>query len=218
MQKTLFQSVLIIGFLFGIGQVQAQDVILLQNGAEVKGKITADQGAMYTVDVINDRGKTKSLEIEKYRIFSVVKEGQDELVLYKQDSLLGNFYSVEEMRYFIYGQQDAQKAYSHRGAFIAGFVLGLGTVALTSGGFQDDPGLVPLVTPFVCVIYYGSRKVKIRMEYVSDPEYLSHETYINGYVRIARKKRVFGALKGSVGGISAGIVTWLLVSGSNDSE
>ena len=92
-------------------------------------------------------------------------------------------------------------------------------MAATSGGFQEEPGvLIPLATPFVCVAWFGGRKVKIKMETVSDPEYLSHESYIDGYVRVARKRRVFGALKGSVAGLAGGIAAWLIVGDDGSTE
>ncbi len=123
------------------------------------------------------------------------------------------------MRYFIYGQQDADHATSGKGAFVVGLVLGFTTVAAASDFFKEDPGiLVPLSTPFVCIIIYRFRKVKIKMEYVSNPEYLSHESYIEGYVRVAKKKRVFASLKGSFAGIVGGIAAWAIAKPSETEE
>lgn len=196
----------------------AQDEIVLLNGKVLEGKITKQDDAYLTMQYANKRDKMKTYDIEKYRMFSFTEAGKGEKVIYYQDSLLGNFLSVEEMRYFIQGQQDADRAYNSKGAFVAGFVLGLGAVAATSGGFQNDPGIIPLTAPFVCILFYGSKKVKIKMESVSDPELLSHESYIQGYVRVARKKRIFGSVKGSIGGILGGIGAWLLISPEEDTE
>jgi hypothetical protein len=196
----------------------AQDEALLLNGMVVQGKIIKNDDAYLTMEIEKKSGKLKAFDLEKYRIYSYKQGDADRELIYKQDSLMGNFLTEEEMQYFIYGQQDADRAFSSRGAMVVGFVTGVAIVALTTDGFNDEPGVLPMATPFLVVGYYGMRKVKIKMESVSDPEYLSHEAYIDGYVRVARKKRVFAGLKGSIAGVLGGFIAAFALSDSSPTE
>jgi hypothetical protein len=217
MMKLKIFAMLAVFLAFSAG-LSAQDKALLLNGTVVEGKITGNDDAYLTMEIEKKSGKLKSFELEKYRVYSYTQCNAEPKTIYKQDSLMGNFLSEEEMQYFIYGQQDADRAFNSRGAIAVGFVTGVAVVGLTTDGFKSDPGILPLATPFLVVGYYGMRKVKIKMETVSNPEYLSHEAYIDGYVRVARKKRVFAGLKGSIAGVVGGFIAAIALSSSSTTE
>lgn len=199
--------------------IVAQDKILMTNGKVLRGKILSEQDEYFTFNYFKKGGKVKELELSKYRIFSITTSEGVETFHYKPDSSMGNYYSVNEMKMYIYGQRDAFKSYQPMPMFIFSFAMGVGAVLLDTyefkptsthpaGFFQRTPSMMPITVPLVFTIGSGLFAPKIRKEYASDINFMASEHYIEGFRKIAKFKRLKNAFLGSALGVAAGFVVY----------
>lgn len=148
----------------------------------------------------------KSKTVDSDRIFSITtKDG--ECLVYVQDTL-GNELSLEEMRYYIAGQQDARKAIKGRGGFWANMAVSAG--AGVTGSF-----LTPVV-PFAVAGLLGLPRVKIKEGSVTNPESLNHDAYLMGYEHEGKRKRKLKALIGGGIGLFIGFGTSIILKATGD--
>src|ERR1035437_8442052 len=99
------------------------DTILLLNGVVVITTVIDTTNG--TTAFKNPKNQKKTLVIENDRIFSI-SNSKGEFLIYQYDTIVGNEFTVDEMRYFIHGEQDAQKSFKARGAFWGNFLIGAG--------------------------------------------------------------------------------------------
>jgi len=203
-------------FLFLYLLMHAQDKVLLLNGKEFNTRIIDTNFLNIT---IQDNPGSKPLTIDRYRIFSIHWEGK-ELVLYKQDTIIGNFYSEHQMRMFVYGEKDAMQyfktPYSFWGGLTAGLVGGFVQPLVISKVLPGSLAAHPVFTPIIPIGYcfvVGTRWIKIKKTQVSDINYLNEETYLEGFDREARGKRVQRAVWGALTGLLAGFSLSFVTSG-----
>ncbi len=217
---TFQKQILLLFALVLSGVTLAQDKIQLMNGKVLRGKLKTEFDDYYDFEYYKNGGKVKSLELSKYRLFSITDASGKESVLYKQDTLMGNYYSPNEMRMYIYGQRDAFKAGNGAPLFVASFALGFTSVLLDTyefdetatnpgpGFFNRTPTVAPIIVPFAITIGAGLIKSKVRKEHVADVSFLSSEYYIDGFQKVAKVKRVKSAFIGSVSGVIAGFIVY----------
>ena len=97
-------------------QVQ-QGKVLLMNGTLVENTLWEEKdGMIYIYDQKKNlfgKEKTRAVELNKSEIFSL-SNGNKEQVLYFQDTMLGDYYTPEEMRMYLAGAGDARKNYKAR--------------------------------------------------------------------------------------------------------
>ena len=201
--KNLFAALALVFTLLVSNNMVAQttfDTLLLVNGDIIIASITDTTKG--EVSYKNPKAGRKDLSIENERIFSI-KNSKSETVYYKLDSVEGNDLTVDEMRYYIKGEQDAQKGFKARGAFWCNVLIGAASGA--TGHF-----LCP-IPPFAFTALTGLPQVKIDHSTVSNLEYLKHDTYVMGYERIARGKRRTKSLLGGGIGLVAGLATFWAV-------
>lgn len=182
-----------------------KDTILLLNGNVVVGTVIDTINGITSLK--NPKDSLKNIIIENDRIFSI-SNPQGESVLYVFDSIIGNEFTIEEMRYFIKGEQDAEKGFKPRCAFWTNMLLG--AAGAVTGSF-----LCP-IPPFAFTALSGLPKVKIKHKTVSNMEYLTHDAYIMGYERVARKKRKTHSLAGGGIGIGVGLGTFFILRSTNN--
>jgi hypothetical protein len=199
--------------------INAQDKILMTSGKVLRGKILTEQEDYFTFNYFKKGGKIKELELSKYRIFSITTADGKETIHYKPDSSMGNFYSVNEMKMYIFGQRDAFKSYQPLPMFLLSFTAGVGAVLLDTyefnptathpaGFFQRTPSMMPITIPLVFTIGTGLFAPKIRKEYASDVSFMASEHYIEGFRKIAKYKRLKNAFLGSAIGVATGFVAY----------
>lgn len=182
------------------------DTLLLVNGDVIITSVKDTSKGEVTY--ANPKAGKKDLTIENDRIFSI-KNTKGETVYYKFDSLLGNDITVDEMRYYIKGEQDAQKNYKARGYFWGNIVVG--AAAGATGHFLSP------VAPFAFTAITGLPAVHIDHSTVSNLEYLKHDTYVMGYERMARGKRRLKSMLGGGIGLAAGLgVFWGILQPSHN--
>ncbi len=169
--------------------------ILLLNGEEFKAPVI--DTSFFGIKILaQKRKKQKEVIIEGDRLFSIKFRNTPEKLYYKQDSLFANYYTVEETRFFIRGEQDARKYKCHF-ATASSFVIGASSIVVL-------PSIFSLAPPFAYSASTLVSKVRIRHSTVSNLNYLNYDTYILGYERVARKKRLIQSLKGSLAGLAVG--------------
>lgn len=180
------------------------DTILLLNGTTIITNIIDTTNA--SVSFKNPKHPKKNIVIENDRIFSI-RNNNGETLIYSYDTILGNEFTIEEMRYFIRGEQDAQKGFKARGAFWGNLFVGAGA-GLT--GFFFCP-----IAPFAFTALSGVPKVKIKKGTVSDPECLNHPEYLMGYQRVGDKKRQLRSLVSGGIGLGVGLGTFFVLKNNN---
>lgn len=195
----------------------AQDKIQLLNGKILRGKLGNEFEDYFDFQYYEKGGKVKSIDLVKYRIFSYTNSAGEETILYKQDTLMGNFFTKNEMKMFVYGQRDAFANYKAAPWFVSGLAIGFTSVILDTydfrpngGFFKIDPTIVPIGGIFVYTIGSGLFKPRVRKEYAADVNFLSSEHYIEGFQKIARVKKLKNSLLGSVIGVSTGLIVYSL--------
>jgi hypothetical protein len=196
----------------------AQDKVQLMSGKTLTGKVTKEYDGYYDFTYYKKGGKTKEIELTKYRVFSLTDSKGTEDIIYKQDSLLGSFYSKNEMKMQVFGQRDAYSSYQSAPLFFGGFALGFGSVLFdtyefdgsNTGFFKRSPSVAPIIVPIVLTIGSGMLKTKIKRAYASDATYLNNEFYIQGFQKVAKTKRIKSTFLGSVIGMATGFVVYSL--------
>lgn len=188
---------ILFGFLFLEGF--SQDRILLLNGRELRGYIT--DTAFNYVEFREKSDDKKIQRIEAERIFSFTFENSGtEYIVYEPDTTDPDYFTIHEMRMFMYGENEARMhyktPYTMAGAVLVGFATGF------------SPFIPLLLTPVVPGIYtflIGTQFIRINRKAIANKLYLSEETYIYGYEKIGKAKRVQNAIFGSLIGLSGGL-------------
>jgi hypothetical protein len=177
------------------------DTVKLLNGSVVIGTVIDTSGGFTTLKNPKPNAK-KDIVIENDRIFSV-SNPSGETMVYVYDTLLGNEFTIEEMRYFIKGEQDAEKNRKCPGAFWGN--MAIGAVSAPTLGFL---GVIP---PFAYTALSGWPKIKIKSNTVSNIEYLKQPAYIMGYDRVVQKNRKMKSLIGGAIGLGIGFTTYFIL-------
>ena len=201
MKKLLFFLFAMCIFITGFSQGK----IIMMSGKIIEGS-NIKRGEEMISYTYEHKGEEKKNEIEFYRVFSIQYEDGKEEIVYEQDTAAGLKKTVEEMRYFIYGERDAQNNHKTPAVAIAGVVYG------AVGGYFFAP--VPIATPLIPISYTLAMmipKTKVKPSRVSNPDYMKQEHYIKGFQRAGRVKRINKAILGSAGGTVLGVVTYFLV-------
>lgn len=184
----------------------SQDKILTMEGAVIDCQIIDDTQILITYEVTNKRGKVKSRSMHKTEVFSIIKEGKNEHIFYSKDEVLGDNFTIEEMKIYLVGEQDAKKSYSTRNTEIIGYVLGAAGGYLAQGSV-----IVLLITPITYVLYQYLPYIKIKEETMSSIGYKHNDFYMQGYELVARGKKIRAALKSSVIGSLAGAIIYRII-------
>ncbi len=223
MQKThlLLIAIFISSYLSGICQSNP-DILNLMNGQSFEGTVLdTAEGKVRMTSIV--KSKTKKYEFDHYRVYSVLKKNEPEIVFYKRDTTIGNFLTPEDMKYYFLGEKDARKNYNPIGLKITACMLTYGIALVDTykkdtisnqfikGFFKSEPGLISLVAPFAITALAGFPAVQISINKVSNKNYLNEQSYVDGFEKIGRSKKVFGALKFSILGGALGILSYFIL-------
>lgn len=212
---------LILAFLLTPFLLMGQDKLNLMNGKILEGTLDSLGEYQIKFEAIGKKGRIYETYIENYRVFSVITANGKETILYQQDSSLGNLLKPDDMKFHIYGEQDAYKNYKPIGNMVLGFGLGIGvslfdtysfnedtSINISKGFFNASPGFSHLVFPLVYTMVSGFIRTQLDIHNVSDKNNLNSEYYIEGFARTARYKRVIRALLSSASGCIIGLATY----------
>lgn len=211
MKKLVFLVLILFPGLQVYGQTaQPLDTVYLMSGKTVTGVVKDSVDERLKI-LIPRKGNFKADFIDLDLVYSVKYGTGKESVFYKQDTLFGNYYSAQEVKFFLQGERDARKSYRcpvwTSGAFIAGF----------AGGYTKRMFLT-FLPPF---IYAGTTtffRIKIRPGTVSNPDYLKYDTYLLGYEKQARQHRIFRSMLFGGIGMVTGFITSSVVADYNSSH
>jgi hypothetical protein len=195
----LFASVFI------IRDACCQDTLLLMNGRNLPCKIVEDSGTVFLTLIKKTSGRIILREIHKNDVFSATRHGEGERILYMQDEMLGNIYSVDEMRYYLAGENDARQNFKAWPTFAVGFALCAGVSVWGGDGYITAVG-----PPILFTLLQLAPKIKIREKTMSHPEYKYNDIYADGYEPPARTRKLSRAMEGAFLGSATGVAYWLL--------
>jgi len=187
--------------LFGIvlsTSAQEQPSILLMSGKVLSGEVTGQDSLYVYYDLHKRNGKKKSAKLDLERVFSVTAQDGSEQVIYVMDTAIGNYFSVDEMRLYIKGEQDAISYYRGNWTILLGLPLTAGL------GYVIPPSVFSFSVPFVYLVGTGLPRYRIPRDKVDHPELVTEPAYVLGFERAARNKRLFKSLATGLIGTSLG--------------
>ena len=97
----------------------------MMNGQVIPAKIVGQSSLEVRYQTLR-KGKLKVREIPTEEVFSVTDSIGRERIWYFYDSAFGNDLSIDQMRWFIKGEQDARAGYKPFWPMVGGFVVGAG--------------------------------------------------------------------------------------------
>lgn len=197
MNFRLFIAAMLVA-LCGLNAQEKLDTVYLMSGKTVEGIVKDTTNEKLKILIPKKGGGYKADFIEQELIFSVKYKTGTENVFYKQDTLFGNYYTPNEVRYFLQGERDARTSFHCKGWIAGGFVAGIAGGATMSA--------IGLVVPFGYSAFSVVPRVKIRPGSVSNPDYLKYDTYLMGYEKVARQKRMMRTLVSGALGFACGFV------------
>lgn len=201
---------LIASAIFSFTALNAQDSskFLLLGGHEFTGVITETTKEYLRVNAPNKKGQFNETEIAITRIFSVTTNGTEK-VYYQVDKNDSTQYTVEEMRMFIYGQQDAKQNHKTTIPMIVGGGVSAG-LAFYAGSQKSAVVLAaPLVGSIVGSLSYPNRP---KAENARNEEVLKSPAYIEGYRKGARTKKVIRTIGTSIVGMIVGGIGGFIIA------
>lgn len=206
-----------------------QDSILLLNGRVFRGEITAVNDSLVWYKETDKKGNSFSSEMATYRIFSYTQNGISH-TLYQQNEDIGNFLTVDEARNATLGSYDARQTFKPRVVFWSSLALGYTATIFDTylqqstldspnyvgnysspGLFKSKPTVFPFFVPLVLAVSWGLPSFRVKENQIIQKQLLNDPSYYRGYHRVAKQKRMLGALKGSLIGIGTGLVTYAIL-------
>jgi len=164
-----------------------QGQINLLNGKQIKADSIKSQGDKF---VYFNPNKLNEKSVKRDNIFSINYPDGKEDFIFVPDTASGDI-NLDQMKFFIKGEQDARKYYHAPTATIEGIVIGAG-----SGYFA----YYGIIVPALNAVGAGLHTPNIMKQHVSDTALARNQFYAYGYQSIARKRKVNNSLIS--GGIS----------------
>ena len=192
-------NLLVVTFLFVASKVDAQDTLTLLTGKTVAIKVDSITKDMIYYQLIKN-GKMKPRSMDKESVFSIRSASGEETVFYKKNPEEDYDMTVEEMRYYIYGAQDARKGYKNPWITIISFTVG----GAAGFGLYDKPYVAAV--PFVIPVIAGSTGTEFNKGSVRNEDFRKIEAYQSGYFKRAKSRKVTNALIGSLLGTGLGVM------------
>lgn len=194
MPRIISAAFVILFLMFSWKTSKSQDVLILYNGRKIYTKIV-EVNPQYIIYKHFSDIKERNKSILVARVFSIESNGKEE-VLYKPDSMDPDLFTLDEMRMFIRGEQEAMRFYDSDALKITSIVFGI-----ASGYFGFFYGLIgpPLFTTVV-----GAFSPNMSKQTITDPALLNNPDFVEGYSKKVRdykvrKSIVFGGVGYAIG-------------------
>ncbi|MCH2198225.1 MAG: hypothetical protein MK081_05545 [Flavobacteriales bacterium] len=189
---------------FQVPSMPAKGSVLRMSGHVVEGTILSVDGIDVVIETEKRNGKKRTQSIHKSEIFSISFD-DGEWILYSPDELIGDDLTVDEMRIYIAGEQDARTGFKTGPTFIVGVLTGGATAFFAGGGL-----ILTILPPVGYTILQLIPVIKIQGNSISNPDYKYNDLYAMGYERVARPKKLLAGLKGSFLGSVLGVTAYFL--------
>jgi hypothetical protein len=199
MRRLLLLSMLLCGV-----ALSAQDRILFMNGQELQGRVLG-QSTLEIRFMLDVKGKQKLEKEPTESVFSVTDSTGKETVWYFHDPAFGNELTVDQMRWYIKGEQDARIGYKPTLPKLGGFLLGAGLVI----GLDLETNAL-LIPPAYAGLMAWPR-VHVTPGSVRDPLMEGDNHYAMGYSAVGRPKRVVHSLWSTAAGVAVGLLVRQLI-------
>jgi hypothetical protein len=181
-----------------IGQ-QNPNSILMMTGKVLTGTVTGEDSNYIYYEFEKKSGKVKEKKLDWERVFSFHDENGIEKLVYIEDTTIGNYFTEDEMRAYIRGEQDAWDGYKSNWTVWVG-------VPVTGGlGFLLSSSPLVFAVPFAYMVVASMPKYKMTPGSITYAEDLKNPAYILGYERTARSKRLFKSLASGIAGVAMGV-------------
>ncbi len=202
------RRLLLILILFAGHGLSAQDRILLMNGQEIQGRVLG-QSTLEIRFLLDVKGKRKEEVEPTESVFSVTDSTGKETVWYFHDPSFGNDLTVDQMRWYINGEQDARAGYRPTLPKLGGFLLGAGLV------IGLDLEVNSLLIPPAYAGLMAWPRVHVTPGSVRNPLMEGDEHYAMGYSVVGRPKRVVHSLWSTAAGVAVGLLVRQLIINPN---
>ncbi len=199
-------------FLLASGLAQrapAQDKILLMNGELIQAKVLGQSTLEVRYLETRKNGSVKERAEPTESVFSVTDSLGHERVWYFYDTVFGNDLSIDQMRWFLKGEQDARAGYKPIWPMVTSFAVGAG---LTIGLNLETNAL--FIPPLMAGVMSMPR-VHVTPGSITDPLMDGDEYYATGYARVGRSKRVIRSLIAAFAGVATGLAVRQLIINPN---
>jgi hypothetical protein len=183
----------------------AQDTILLMSGHTIDAKVLGQ--STLEVRYLEEKNNGKILERAEptENVFSVKDSLGQERIWYFHDTVFGNDLTIDQMRWFIKGEQDARKGYKPLWPVLGGFVVGAGaTIAF-------NLEVNSLAIPPLYAATMALPRVHVTRGSITDPLMEGDEFYAMGYAKVGRSKRVVRSLIATFAGVAVGLAVRQLI-------
>ncbi len=208
MRATHFLAALLCLALGAHAQSNKMDRILLMNGQTIDAQVVGQSTLEVRYLIATGRGLRERAEPTE-NVFSVTDTLGREKIWYFHDTVFGNDLKVQEMRWFIKGEQDARQGYRPIWPMVGGFAAGAG---LTIGlDLEMNSMLIPPIYAAVMVL----PRVHVTRGSITDPLMEGDEHYAYGYAKVGRTKRVVRSLLSTFAGVGVGLAVRQLIINPN---
>ena len=164
-------------------------------------KVSWDSSSVYYVK--EGRRRQKLMDLTK--VYSVISDSGHETVVYVQDTLEGNWYTAEQMKDYMLGQQDATKSYKPRANKTAAGGVMFGFIGSATGLFYGPLFVIGYT------FWKGSSTPDFKEEYGYNLEYIDNPYYKEGFGTMAKRYTTRRSSVASAAGYILGAVTLTLV-------
>jgi len=196
-------------FWLGSHALHAQPKKILDSVFLMNGQITSQKvldSTVAGVSIQNPDNADKKIYYEWNQIYMVKYANGFKRYYYEQDTTINNWFTREEMSYYMLGERDARKGFKPTGA-----IIGAGLIGLTGGlsGLFWAP-----VLPYSYMALSGWPKVKIKQNTISNPKAVDYDAYLLGYERVAKQKRKIYSLASGTAGLVVGFGLYFIFRNS----
>jgi len=191
---------IIVVILLGSLHSKSQDTLILLNGKQYFGATVDTAGLKINFNIYRPGKKSKLKSFYRDQVFSINSESGKENIFYYRDMYFVDEYTIDNMRFEVYGRMDGRNGYRTKWVYPVGLATGF-----LAGYFSNGAALSVLVP----IIYIGVVQipiVKIQHETISKPGFVGNDFYAGGYDRSARMKRTTHAIISGFVGLAAGFV------------
>jgi hypothetical protein len=196
----------------GMAQGTAQDRILLMNGQIIEARVLGQSSLEVRYEELGRKGRVKERSEPTSSVFSVTDSAGRERVWYFHDTIFGNDLTVDQMRWFIKGEQDARDGYRPFWPVLGGFAFGAGMV------IGLDLEVNSLWLPPLYAGAMALPRVHVTPGSVRDPLMVGDEYYAYGYSKVGRSKRVVRSLASTAAGVALGLFVRQVIINPNLAE
>ncbi len=199
MRSLLVFLLLFVTALHAFAQTPGTDQILLMNGQVLKGRLLGQSTLEIRYLDTDRKGRTRERAEPTEGVFSVTDSLGRERIWYFHDTVFGNDLTIDQMRRFILGEQDARAGYKPLGPVLAGFLIGAGTTMALD--LEMNAFFLPPLVGMSMIL----PRVHVTKGSISDVTMEGDEYYAYGYARVGRSKRVVRTLMSTFAGVAVGL-------------